>query len=187
MAQTLTDRVKAIKNTPGTGEQVQISEINSAFDKFDNHFIPAAKMHDTATQSIPNSSTSQALFNVVTYDSYASRPEGTMVDINTDSITIRKAGFYLVTFNGTFALNATGIRRLEIAKNATSILTKQESISSANGGQAVSVSDTFLLAVNDVITGKIFQNSGSALNFTDGGFLEGRALSVIWQGSAVEV
>jgi hypothetical protein len=186
MAQTLTDRVKAIKNTPGTGENVDVSEINSAFDKFDNHFIPAAKMTRTTTQSISNNTGTKIAYDTVEFDTYASRTEGAMASASNDEFTIRKAGLYRVEAKLNWPGNATGYRSMRIVKNGTTI-NAMYIVGSSAASQTTHISDTLLLAVNDVIQFHCFQNSGGSLitdTDTYPDMIEG---SVIWQGSAVEV
>jgi hypothetical protein len=186
MAQTLTERVEAIKNTPGTGEAAQVSEINSAFDKFDNHFIPAAQLRNTVAQSIPNNATTKTVYSQISYDSYSTRSEGVMASIGTDDITIRRDGLYIVSLVGSFALNATGIRRMGIGKNGT-IQTAVQAGGTASGSSQLSITQPFVLADGDIITGHVFQNSGGALDLSDNSFLDGSSLSVTWVGSVDEV
>lgn len=186
MSQTTTDRVKAIKNTPGTGEFVQVSEINDAFDKLDNHFVPAAKMVNSVAQSIPNNAITTATYNTTLFDTYAGRGEGPMANNSTETITIRKSGLYLVTANNSFAVNATGVRRADIRKNGTSILSIVNG-AFTGGATTLCLSDIFDLDANDTITCVVFQTSGAALDCDGNTFAEGKSLSAVWVGSPVEV
>lgn len=186
MSQTLTNRVEAILNTPGTGEAAQIAELNTNFTKLDNHFIPAAELRRTTIQSIPNNATTEIDFTAVAYDTYTTRDEGVMGDIGTNAITIRKTGLYMVTLVGSFAANATGIRRIQIAKNSSAMVSNQKA-GSAAASMTVEVAKPMLLAEDDIIEGFVFQNSGGALDLSNNAFDENLALSAVWLGSAVEV
>jgi hypothetical protein len=186
MSQTLTNRVEAIINTPGTGEAAQVSELNTNFTKLDNHFIPGAELRRTTVQSIPNNTTTEIDFTTVGYDSYASRSEGAMASIASNGITIRKTGFYLVSLVGSFAANATGIRRIQVVKNTVAMVSNQKAGSSA-ASMTVEVTKPMLLDEDDLIEGAVFQNSGAALDLSNNAFDENLALSVIWMGAGVEV
>jgi hypothetical protein len=186
MAQTVTDRVKAIKNTPGTGELAQISEINAAFDKFDNHFIPAAKIWSSVDQSIPNNVNTQFQYNTTIFDTYAARSEGPMADLANDWIIIRKPGLYYVHASNLWvAGTAAGILRINIAINGA------VNNSTFDGPYATAKSqDTFgeyLLAAGDKITCMGQQSQGSARLNTNNTYQNIFTLAAIWSGNNVEV
>lgn len=184
MAETTTSRLGLIKNTPGTGEQVNIAEINSGFDAIDKNFIPAAKIIRTAAspQSIPNSAATGVDYNSTAFDSYAARPEGPMADTTNDRIIIRKDGVYIVSAGGNFAANATGVRRIDIVKNGVTLAgdTTAGFVGAANG---LSFSAPFSFVNGDLITINVFQNSGAGLVWDLNTFAEGNYLSAVWHGS----
>lgn len=184
MSQTLTDRVEAIKNTPGTGENVLVAEINSAFDKFDNHFIPAAKLRNTVAQSVPNNAVTGVVYNTVVYDSYAARSEGAMANAATETITIRKTGLYLIVNKVAFLASVVGVRRLDINKNGALFHTKTRA-GFTGGANVVDISTIEVLTAGDTITSSAYQNFGSALDTDPGN--NGVELSVAWLGTVVEV
>jgi len=96
VSQTLTDRVKAIKNTPGTGENVLVSEINAAFDKFDNHFIPFCKIQGAAPQIIGSGAGQvQVTFDTTRTDTYAARSEGAMADLANDELSFARLAYII--------------------------------------------------------------------------------------------
>lgn len=187
MAQTLTDRVKAIKNTPGTGELAQISEINSAFDKLDGHFIPACKIQGNAQQTITSGAGQvQLLYDTTLIDTYSARAEGPMASLASDRITIRKAGLYLLRVNTLFlAGTAAGILRLDMAINGTTDLSTFDS----GTAQATSLEawQLRILAVNDLITAFVQQTTGANRTIDDNTYSNVNTLEAIWLGSAVEV
>jgi hypothetical protein len=186
MSQTLTSRVEAIKNTPGTGELVQISEINSAFDKFDNHFIPACKIWSSIDQSIPNNVVTDLLYNTTIFDSYAGRSEGPMADLANDRIVIRRAGLYKV-FANTLANAgvAAGILRVNLSINGTvnnSIFDGPEA-----AAKSQEIFGDYVLAVNDVIKISVQQSQGSSRIYTNNTYQNIFTLSAVWAGAMVEV
>lgn len=186
MAQTLTNRVKAIKNTPGTAEFVDISEINAAFDKFDNHFIPGAKIWSSIDQSIPNNVNTQLAYNTTIVDSYAARAEGPMADLINDWIIIRKPGLYYVHASNLWvAGTAAGILRVNLAINTV------VSNSIFDGPQAAAKSQDifgeYVFAAGDKITCSVQQSQGSARLNTNNTYQNIFTLAAIWAGSVVEV
>jgi len=180
MTITLTNRLQISK--PDGSEFINVALLNAGWDKTDGNFVPAAKMTASVAQSVPNNALTLAAFNVTTFDSYAARAEGAMVNLTNDAITIRKAGLYYVSLVASFAANATGVRRGDIRKNGTSLLSIVD-LSFTGGANGVKISDFFNFAVDDVITGGLFQNSGAALNADGNTFAEGMALTAIWLGS----
>lgn len=180
MGETLTDRVKAIKNDDL--EFVNIAEINAAFDKFDNHFIPSAKLISTVTQTIPNNTVTKLTYSAIGHDSYSARAEGPMASLATDDITVRKAGLYIVSAGYTWVSNATGVRRIDIVKNGVSTAGDIK-LGYVGGGNSITVTTPLVLAVNDVISISVFQNSGAPLDVNNNAFPEGNWLGVVWAGS----
>lgn len=186
MTELLTNRVKAIKNVPTTGEFVDVSEINSAFDKFDNHYVPACKIWSSVDQSIPNNVNTQLLYNTTIFDSYSARAEGPMADLANEWIIIRKAGLYTVHASNLMVAGvAAGIIRSNLAINGV------VSNSIFDGPEAAAKSQDifgeYVLAVNDKITCFIQQNQGSARINTNNTYQNVFCLSAIWKGSVTEV
>lgn len=186
MSQTLTDRVKAIKNTPGTGENVLIAEINGAFDKLDNHFIPACKIWSSVDQSIPNNATTGLLYNTTLVDSYAARSEGAMADLANDRIIIRKPGLYIcqcsILAN---AGTAAGIMRLNMAINGT--VNKSIFDPAPAAAKSQEICEPYVLAANDTVSASVLQSQGSSRVYTNNTYQNIFALAVIWVGSVTEV
>jgi hypothetical protein len=187
MAQTVTDRVQAIKNTPGTGEQVSIAEINSAFDKFDNHFVPACKIHNSTTQAIGSGAGQIKLqFNTTLIDTYAARSEGAMADLSNDLIKIRKAGLYWVRANVLWLTGtAAGILRTDLLINGST----NNATFCAGTAQATSqtVEGLYLLAVNDEITAGVQQTTGASRTLDRNTYQNIYNLEAYWVGGGTEV
>lgn len=185
MTQTLTDRVKAIKNQDD--EFVDIDELNSAFDKFDAHFIPMCKIHGSAPQVIGSGAGQvQIQYDATRIDTYSARSEGAMADLANDRIIIRKAGLYLLRANSLFlAGTAAGILRLDMAINGTTDLSAFDT----GTAQATSIEawQFRIMAVNDVITAFVQQTTGANRTLDDNTYQNINNLEAIWMGSAVEV
>lgn len=184
MGQTLTSLKKAIKND--TLENVIIGEINDAFDKFDNNFIPAAKMHFIGSQTLTHNVSTTQDFDTVTFDTFAARSEGAMADLALNRIVIRKAGVYSIKASNGFASNSSGLRRTSLAVNGTPIA-HIEGPPAVGGVTSLFIGTDEVLAVNDVITVGTIQTSGGNLDVSNGLFTKAIYLSVVWQGAAVEV
>lgn len=187
MTQQLTNRVKAIKNDPGTGELAQISEINAAFDKFDNHFIPMCKIQGAAPQVITSGAGQvQVQFDTTRIDTYSARSEGPMADLANDWIKIRKAGLYYIKFNTLWLTGtAAGIIRLDVAINGTTDLSAFD-IGVANS-MTQEISEYRILAVNDQITAFVQQTTGANRTLDDNTYPNINCLEAVWMGAAVEV
>lgn len=186
MAQSLTSLLKMIKNTPGTGEQVQIAEINSALDKTDNRFTPGCMIAFTGSQSPASATFTDSDYNQIRHDSFAGRAEGPMADISANVITIRKDGMYFLKTASGFTTNATGQRRIAIMVNGTEQV-NWERAADAGGPVMLECSIALALVSGDVIKSQIRQTSGGALGVSANTALNGCHLSAHWLGSAVEV
>jgi hypothetical protein len=187
MTQTLTNRVKAIKNDPGTGEQVQIAEINSAFDKLDNHFIPMCKIYGNAPQVVGSGAGQvQIQYDTTRIDTYSARSEGAMADLAGDRIIIRKAGLYYLKLNTLFlAGTAAGLLRIDMAVNGVTDLSCFDTGTAQ--ASSLEVSQFRILAANDVITAFAQQTTGANRTLDDNTYNNLNCLEAVWMGSAVEV
>lgn len=168
---------------PDNAEFISVALLNGNWDKADANFIPAAQMKTSTNQAITNNLTTKVAYDITAYDSYAARSEGAMVNLTNDEITIRKAGLYSVTALASFAANATGIRRLQIAKNGATITPFQQPTVSSGGSTSMIVHELLVLAVNDIISVNCFQTSGGNLDLTNLGFADGNNVCVAWLGN----
>lgn len=187
MSQTLTDRLKMIKNTPGTGENVLIAEINSAFDKADNHYIPMCKIQGAAPQVITSGAGQvQVLFDTTRIDTYAARSEGPMADLANERIVIRKAGLYYLKYNVVWLTGtAAGVLRCDMAINGTTDLSCFDvGVAAAT---SMEMSQFRILAANDLITAFVQQTTGANRTLDDNTYANINCLEAVWLGSAVEV
>lgn len=84
---------------------------------------------------------------------------------NTDRITIKHAGTYLLMGYACFDPNAIGRRLVRFLKNGTTpMLENQNTNPSATEFCFVSLMDTVVLVVNDYVTFDAYQDSGGNLN-----------------------
>lgn len=128
---------------------------------------PTWAIYRGPTQSIPN--------NTWTNMSYTSEDTDTdnMHDnaTNPDRVTISKAGLYALATKGSFVPNATGQRAARMTRNGTVI--NGSSVIVNNSGAANDTSivvPTLYLqcAVGDILRAQVWQQSGAALNTSDG-------------------
>jgi len=179
MSVTTTPRLLLSK--PDATELIAISLLNNNMDAIDSDFRPAAKMKATSDQTLTNATVTVLGYNAVDYDSYAARPEGAMVNLTTDLITIRKAGLYLVINKVAFAPNATGVRRLDLNINGSFFETHAVGAYASANNTLIMVSP-LVLAVNDTLGGAAYQNSTASLAVV-GTASQGVYLAAIWLGN----
>lgn len=190
MAQTVTNRVKAILNTPGTGENVQISELNTNFDKLDNSFVPSAKIYlntGVTTQTLVNNTATAHDYDNTDHDTYSARAEGAMADLAGNRIVIRKAGIYMLAVSTGWNGNATGVRRLMLFKNAAIIGHIEISPAPAGFVTSIGLATPEVCAVNDAFTVQTIQTSGGPLDVANGTIVKACFLAATWMGASVEV
>ena len=84
----------------------------------------------------------------------------------TGTFTVVESGMYLIVANGIVEANATGDRKLTLLVGSTVIGTS--STKSATIATGMSLSVVYNLTVSEVVSCKIFQNSGSTLTFSSG-------------------
>lgn len=122
---------------------------------------------DTA-QSIPDAASTLVTFNAEEFDN------GAMFAAPSTTITIQAAGVYLIDANIAFAINATGIRIMDILVNGT--LRGGDSKPSIGSGTPTTLSAavTRLCAQGDTVQMRVFQNSGGSLNAEGAGWHQGR-------------
>lgn len=130
-----------------------------------NNFIvpPACRAARTAVQSINNSTWTFVSFTSETYDT-----DGMFAATDT-KITIQTAGLYSVSCLVSFATNATGIRAVQIEKNAPTanngtVLIRNVGFGNASEDVWFNLSSVFEFAASDTVHVSVLQTSGGALN-----------------------
>lgn len=129
---------------------------------------PRCMIYSTAgTQSIANNSytSSEDLsFTSETYD-----VSGLFVPTST-TITVPSGydGLYIIQAQVTFAVNATGIRRIGLYVNSTEVARVNTTDADATEDSRLQISFVAQLVSGNTIQCRAFQNSGGALNVTHG-------------------
>lgn len=124
---------------------------------------PAARVHNSGSESITNST-----YTTLTFDS-TDKDEGTTgaqhsTSTNTSRLTCQVAGLYLITVNVTWASNATGYREVFLQKNGTTVIADLEHPASNGAATCQCLTTLAVLAVNDYVEVLVFMNAGVSLN-----------------------
>lgn len=121
-----------------------------------------AKALRSTDQSINDATLTAVLWTSEAWDTDTIHDNAT----NTDRLTCKTAGKYLVVFLGVFASNATGRREFQILDQAA-VKVGQAVIPAVSGlSTMMTVTAIVNMAVNDWVQAGVLQTSGGALNFT---------------------
>lgn len=164
----LIGRIVASQTTAGTWAAAP-SEI--ALPPFELALVQMSAQRST-TQSIPNNTSTVAVFPTVLTDSHGGLNTATGV------YTAPRAGIATVFASGLWTGSATGVRQVVVTKNGSSIGGDATDTSPA-GNFSQRATAKFTVAAGDTIDVRVFQTSGGALNFA--GF------SQIWNQFQVEI
>lgn len=133
------------------------AELNDCFDP------PRCRLTKSATQSIPNTTTTAITFDVEDFDDGGMHSTTT----NTSRITVPTggAGTYLVGAHVEFAQNATGVRTLLITVNGTATQTTvRDNSPSGSSATRLACSSLVALVAGDYVEVLVVQTSGGNLN-----------------------
>jgi hypothetical protein len=126
-------------------------------------------VYDSTNQAISNGVTTALTFNLEYFDTNGYHSTST----NTSRLTVPagKAGYYLITAQGTYAKNATGGRSIVFYKNGAWLRYSADIAGSSSFYVGNEMTVVYNLAEADYIELFTYQNSGGSLNFdkTDGG------------------
>lgn len=140
---------------------------------------PAAKMRNSTTQSIANTTTTALTWDTEDFDTVGGHSTVT----NTSRYTVQTgyAGKYRLNATVFYAGNATGDREMFFFKNGSAIAGSQGN-NIPGAATAVSASSTCLvqLAVGDFVEAFTFQNSGGALSTATGSNGRESYFEVLW-------
>ncbi len=120
-----------------------------------------ARVFNNANISIPNNAATFLTFNSERFDNDNIHD----IAVNTDRLTVRTAGIYVISGSVRWAANATGFRLLRIHLQAIN-----QSLASSvhlNAGAVITdqtISTIYELVVGDFVQLRVQQNSGGALN-----------------------
>jgi hypothetical protein len=145
--------------------ETHIAEADAHVDSKAPHpNVPAARVYNSASQSIPNNTDTVLAFDTELFDTDAMHDN---VNNNT-RLTCKTAGNYLIIANVGFTSNATGFRKLYLKING-SINDGLVSAMSVNGDQTfLATSVLRSMAVNDYVEAYVKQTSGEPLNAVSG-------------------
>lgn len=118
-----------------------------------------AAVYRSAVQTIPTTTWTTLSFSAAYYNT-----DNTWAVASPTLLRVRTPGLYIVTAFLDYVPNATGVRYLEIAYNATSAGYVSISATPAGFGAGLSHSVLISLVENDYLYVRTFQNSGGDLN-----------------------
>ncbi len=125
---------------------------------------PFAQLVQNTAQSIPNTTYTDVNFDVETVDRDGMHDTSSL----TSRLVLGKTlGYWWVSYNLTFAPNATGIRRACLASNGVAIAGAQVGAMTAGSGEPFSLTGTYIYlstTSQDYVTLQAYQGSGGALN-----------------------
>lgn len=128
--------------------------------------IPAARVYNDANISATNADWTTLTFNSERFDTDTIHDTST----NSERLTCKTAGKYIIVGNAFFAANAGGdIRWIRIFYNNTNNIGIAPGIDNVNSAAMMNVCTIYDLAVNDYVTLGVYQDSGGALNITAAG------------------
>lgn len=152
------------------GQASKEATINANLDILDNSTsgnasgaIWARVFHNTA-QSLTNNTFTALAFNSERYDTNVIHDTST----NNTRLTCKTAGVYFINGTAAYAANATGIRELAVRIGGSTYIADVLSASaSATEPTVLTISTTYLLAVNDYVELVGRQTSGAGLNVSN--------------------
>jgi hypothetical protein len=127
-----------------------------------NFVMPHVRAFNSANISIPNSA-----FTAVTLDSErwdtGTATEQHSTSTNTDRLTCRQTGLYVIGANIEWASSALGERIVSLMLNGSTEVARARQAPSA-GETAQNIHTQYRLTSGDYVNCQVFQNSGGALN-----------------------
>lgn len=123
--------------------------------------LPAARVYNSGSISIPDGTTTALTFDTERYDNdsiYDNAPYPSR-------LTCKTAGKYLIACHVVFYTNTSGYRKVQIRVNGATNIAMQTAIPGAGSNDtSLSVATIYDLAVNDYVEVMVVQNSGGALS-----------------------
>jgi len=115
-----------------------------------------ARVYNDASQTIGTSSLTALTFNSERYDNGGLHSTVT----NTNRLTAQKAGKYLITAHIEWSSNTTGVRRLYMRVNGSSIITEATDLASSMDSQNQNLATIYHLAASGYVELQVYQSSG---------------------------
>lgn len=121
---------------------------------------PGARVHNSVNQTLTSGSRAFLTFDSERWDNDSIHSTST----NTERMTCKTAGKYIITGNVQISGHATGIRQISFFLNGTTTLAMDRKEPEGTGTEHLSLTTIYDLAVNDYVDLRILQNSGGDLN-----------------------
>lgn len=122
--------------------------------------IPFARVYNDANITISDDTITTLTFNSETFDTDTIHDTST----NTDRLTCKTAGIYLIDAQWKMTNSANGDRIIGIVLNGTTTIARSRIRAAAGGTSILSVSTIYSLAVNDYLQATAWQDSGGDEN-----------------------
>lgn len=123
---------------------------------------PACRVYRTTNQSIANNTATVVQFPSERWDNFGMHD----VSTNNSRITIPTggAGLYLIHSAVSFSANATGIRRISLNLNGSTVIARQHIAGFTSHPTFLSATAFYRLVAGDYVETEVFQDSGGALD-----------------------
>lgn len=123
---------------------------------------PSCRVYRNTNLSIANNTETYVAFPLERFDNFAMHD----VSINNTRITIPSGGggLYFIHASVAFSANATGIRRLSIIQNQTTLLARDHSAGFTSYATFLNASAFYRLSAGEYVEISVFQDSGGALD-----------------------
>lgn len=126
--------------------------------------VLAARVYNSAAQSISNATDTALSFDTENYDTDTIHDNST----NPSRLTCTTGGKYIIEGMATFAANATGVRTISIKLNGTTVLATQTIPSLSTGTVPISIHTVYSLVATDYVELIVNQTSLGSLNANNG-------------------
>lgn len=129
---------------------------------------PACFVTRSASASVASGASTNITFDGKSFDN------NSFISISSSTITLNDAGLYVVAPYALWALNATGVRTIEMYANGSGTAFGASTIPGNTTTGFIAAASGYAASAGDTITIKCAQNSGGALNLTSASALIAR-------------
>ena len=127
-----------------------------------NFVMPHVRAYNSANVSIPNGAFTAVTLDSEYYDTGTSTEQHS-TSTNTDRLTCRQTGLYVIGANIEWTFNAVGERIVSLMLNGSTEIARVRSAPSA-GEVSLITTTQYRLTSGDYVNCQVFQNSGGALS-----------------------
>ena len=132
-----------------------------------NFVMPHVRAFNSAAISIPNAAFTAVTLNSERWDT-GTATEQHSTSSNTDRLTCRQTGLYVIGANIEWDFSAAGERIVSFILNGTTEIARVRSAPSA-GETAQNINTQYRLTSGDYVNCQVFQNSGGTINARQSG------------------